>query len=92
MQMMTALTDIEFAYTGLSEKKWYFIVSDLNFRKKEKFHNEFCDTLRAMDMLGFTLHQKKNIFQVLSLIIHMGNIQFIQEDDCCKIDTNNERM
>ncbi|RLU16963.1 hypothetical protein DMN91_011032 [Ooceraea biroi] len=90
-QVMTALADIEFADTGLSKEKQYFIVSDLNPLKEQQFREGFRDTLRAMDMLDFTINQKKNIFQVLSLIIHMGNIQFIQEDDCCRIDTDSEQ-
>lgn len=90
-QMMTALTDIEFTDTGLSKDARYFMSSDLDSAKGQQFRDGFRDTVRAMDMLGFTKDQKKDIFQVLSLLIHMSNIRFTQEDDHCKIDTDDER-
>lgn len=89
--MMTALADIEFANTGLSKEEQYFIVSDFKCPKEQQLPEGLRGTLRAMDLLGFTVDQKRNIFQVLTLIIHMGNIRFIQEDDSCKIDTDSAR-
>lgn len=91
-QMMTALTDIEFADTGLSRDARYFMSSDLDSAKGQQLRDGFRDTLRAMDMLDFTKDQKKNIFQVLSLLIHMSNIRFTQEDDHCRIDTDDQRI
>lgn len=90
--MMTALTDIEFADTGLSGDVQYFMTNDLDPSKEQQLRDGFRDTLRAMDTLGFTKDQKKNIFQVLSLLIHMSNIRFTQEEDYCKIDTDDERI
>ncbi|XP_050453945.1 uncharacterized protein LOC126852803 [Cataglyphis hispanica] len=90
-QMMTALTDIEFADTGLSKDARYFMSSDLDSAKGQQLRDGFRDTLRAMDMLGFTKDQKKDIFQVLFLLIQMSNIRFTQEDDHCKIDIDDEQ-
>jgi len=89
--MMTAVANVKFADTKLSKDTRYFIVSDLDSLTVQKFHNDFCKTLKAMDMLGFTENQKKDIFLVLSLLIHMGDIRFVQEDDHCRIDIDNQR-
>lgn len=88
--MMTALGNEEFAETGLSKEMRYFMLSDLNPLEGQHFRDGFQDTSKAMDMLGFTEIQKKNIFLILSLLVHMSNIRFIQENDYCKIDTDNQ--
>lgn len=88
---MTAVASREFAKiadTKLSSDRRYFMLSDLEFLEAQELRDGFRDTLKAMDMLGFTENQKKDIFLVLSLLIHMGDIQFVQEDDRCRIDTN----
>ncbi|XP_029178825.1 myosin-1-like isoform X2 [Nylanderia fulva] len=90
-QMMTALTDLEFADTGLSGNTRYLMTSDLDPSKKQQLRDGLRDTLRAMDTLGFTQNQKKNIFQVLSLLIHMSDIRFTQEDDHCRINTDDQQ-
>lgn len=89
--MMASLTEIEFTDTRLSSDALYFMSSDLD-TSKGQLRDDFRDTLRAMDMLSFTKDQKKNVFQVLSLLIHMSNIRFTQEDDRCKIDTDDQRI
>lgn len=89
---MTALTDIEFADTGLSRDARYFMSSDLDPSRGQQLRDGFRDTMRAMDMLGFTEDRKKDIFQVLALLIHMSNIRFTQEDDHCRIDTDDQRI
>lgn len=43
-------------------------------------------------MLDFKPDQKKHIFQVLALLIHMGNIKFIKNNEICIIDFNNNSM
>ncbi|EFN66299.1 Myosin-1 [Camponotus floridanus] len=90
-QMMAALTDIEFADTRLSSDAVYFMSSDLDSSKGQQLRDDFQDTLKAMDMLCFTEDQKKDIFQILSLLIHMSNIQFTQEEDHCRIDTDDQQ-
>ncbi|KAL0127030.1 hypothetical protein PUN28_005397 [Cardiocondyla obscurior] len=92
-QMMAAIANVEFADTKLSKDQQYVILTpcDLDSSRVQEPHKDFCETLRTMDMLGFTEDQKKDIFLILSLLIHMGNIQFVQEDDHCEIDVNNQQ-
>lgn len=88
---MSAVGNVTFADFKLSMDTQYFMVSDLDSSKVREFCDDFRETTRAMDMLGFTVSQKKDVFFILSLLIHMGNIQFVQEDDRCKIDINDQR-
>ncbi|KYQ51040.1 Myosin-1 [Trachymyrmex zeteki] len=90
-QMMSAVGNVTFADFKLSMDTQYFMVSDLDSSKVREFCDDFRETTRAMDMLGFTVSQKKDVFFILSLLIHMGNIQFVQEDDRCKIDINDQQ-
>ncbi|KAL0491036.1 myosin I heavy chain [Acrasis kona] len=39
---------------------------------------EFKDTKRAMDVMGITQQEQKNIFQLLAGILWLGNIQFVE--------------
>lgn len=91
---MIAFADLKFErILGLIENRQCLMLSDVDPMKKQEtlFHEEFFVTLDRMNALGFTRDQQKDIFQVLCLIIHMGNIQFIQTNDQCKIDTDSER-
>ncbi|XP_018054697.1 PREDICTED: myosin-1-like [Atta colombica] len=90
-QMMSAVGNVTFADFKLSMDMRYFMMSDWDSLKVREFCDDFRETTRAMDMLGFTVSQKKDIFFILSLLIHMGNIQFMEEDDRCKIDTNDHQ-
>lgn len=89
--MMNAVASEEFAETQLSRDTRYSMLSDLDFLRVQEFRDGFHETVRAMDMLQFTESQKKDIFLMLSLLIHMGDIRFVQEDDHCRIDTDNQR-
>ncbi|XP_018394214.1 PREDICTED: myosin ID heavy chain-like [Cyphomyrmex costatus] len=90
-QMMSAIGNVSFADFKLSMDTRYFMVSDLDSPRVRELCDDFYETTRAMDVLGFTGSQKKDIFFILSLLIHMGNIQFVQEDDRCKIDMNDQQ-
>lgn len=90
-QMMSAVGNVTFADFKLSMDMRYFMMSDLDSLKVREFCDDFRETTRAMDMLGFTVSQKKDVFFILSLLIHMGNIQFVEEDDRCEIDTNDHQ-
>jgi len=89
--MMSAVGNVTFADFKLSMDMRYFMMSDWDSLKVREFCDDFRETIRAMDMLGFTVSQKKDVFFILSLLIHMGNIQFVEEDDRCRIDTNDHR-
>ncbi|XP_028049688.2 unconventional myosin-XIX [Monomorium pharaonis] len=90
-QMMTTIDHVEFADTGLSKNTRYSLLSDWNNLKTWEFCDGFRETKRAMDTLGLTKSQKRDIFLVLSMIIHMGNIRFVQDDDYCRIDTDDQQ-
>ncbi|KAL6260962.1 hypothetical protein P5V15_008490 [Pogonomyrmex californicus] len=87
-QMMSAIENIEFADLELSKDTRYFIINDLDDRKMQEYRDDFCDTVRVMDTLKLLECHKKMIFRVLAFLVHMGNIQFVQEDDYCRIDTD----
>lgn len=76
----------------LSDRRYFMLSEDSLDSLEVQELRDFRDTLKAMDMLGFTENQKKDIFLVLSLLIHMGDIQFVQEDDYCRIDISRLRM
>ncbi|XP_018378316.1 PREDICTED: myosin-1-like [Trachymyrmex cornetzi] len=93
-QMMSAVGNVIFADSKLSMDTRYFMMSDFpneDSPKVQEFCDDFRETTRAMDILGFTVSQKKDVFFILSLLIHMSNIQFVEEDDRCKIDTNDQQ-
>lgn len=90
--MMTAVASEEFVEAELSRDTRYSMLSDLDFLKVQEFRDDFQETVRMMDMLKFTESQKKDIFLMLSLLVHMGDIRFVQEDDHCRIDTDDQRM
>lgn len=89
--MMTAIASVEFAGTGLSRDTRYSMLNGWGSQRVRELCDGFRETQRAIDMLGFTKSQKKDIFLVLSLIVHMGDIQFVQNDDYCKIDIDDQR-
>lgn len=68
-----------------------FMVNDLDSSRMQEFLDGFSETLNAMKKLGFTNSQRKDIFFVLHLLIHMADIRFVQEDDYCRIDTDDQR-
>lgn len=37
---------------------------------------EYCDTRRAMDVVGISFEEQEAIFQVVAAILHLGNIEF----------------
>lgn len=83
-------TELETFY--LSKDTCYDILSTTDCNKKKYFQESFQDYLKSLDVLGFKSDQKKNIFQVLALLIHMGNIKFVKNGETCAIDLNNNSM
>ena len=50
-------------------------------------NRDFLAMHEAMGMLGISDHQKTDIFTVLAAILHLGNIQLIENDgESCDID------
>lgn len=94
-QLMAAVANVNFTDTELRQLprrgRRYFMANDFDPLRAEESLDGFHKTLRAMDLLGFTECQKKDIFHVLSLLIYMGDIRFVQEDDRCSIDIDDQQ-
>lgn len=90
--MIFGISEIELEDFYLSKDKDYDILNSIDYEKQKYFQNGFQDTLNALDILDFKPDQKKQIFQVLALLIHMGNIKFIKNSEICIIDFNNNSM
>lgn len=90
--MIFGISETELEDFYLSKDKDYDILSSIDYEKKKYFQNGFQNALNALDMLDFKPDQKKHIFQVLALLIHMGNIKFIKNNEICIIDFNNNSM
>ncbi|XP_076393265.1 LOW QUALITY PROTEIN: unconventional myosin-XIX [Megachile rotundata] len=90
-QMMFGMSSTELESYNLSTDECYDILSTVDCNKIKYFQNSFQDTSKALDILGFTSDQKRNIFQVLALLLHMGNIKFIQSGETCTIDINDKK-
>ncbi|XP_050469380.1 unconventional myosin-XIX-like isoform X3 [Bombus huntii] len=90
-QMIFGMSPTELEIFNLSKDKYYDILNVIDCNKKKYFQESFQDTLNALDILDFKSDQKKNIFQVLALLIHMGNIKFREDGEICAIDFNNNK-
>ncbi|XP_039302483.1 myosin-K heavy chain isoform X2 [Solenopsis invicta] len=92
-QMITTIGGIELANTGLSREVQSMLRTRGwdSIRMRQEFRGGFYATQQAMDTLGFTNNQKNDVFLVLSLLVHMADIQFVQNDDYCTIDIVDEQ-
>ncbi|XP_033357063.1 unconventional myosin-XIX-like isoform X3 [Bombus vosnesenskii] len=90
-QMIFGMSPTELEIFNLSKDKYYDILNVIDCNKKKYFQESFQDTLNALDILDFKSDQKKNIFQVLALLIHMGNIKFREDGEICAIDFSNNK-
>ncbi|RZF44012.1 hypothetical protein LSTR_LSTR007284 [Laodelphax striatellus] len=50
--------------------------------------NEFKETLKAMNVMGLTKPEQTSIFQVVSAVLHIGNITFIEKGNYACIQDN----
>ncbi|XP_017876342.1 unconventional myosin-XIX-like [Ceratina calcarata] len=90
-QIIFGMSDAELEALNLSKEEYYDILNVIDYNKRKYFQKGFQDTLRALDVLGFKPDQKKQIFQVFALLIHMGNIKFIEKGENCTVDLNNNK-
>lgn len=91
-QIIFGMSHTELETLNLSKDKHYDVLSIMDYNKEKYFQQSFKDTLKALDILDFRPDQKEHIFQVLALLIHMGNIKFIKSGETCTIDLNNNGM
>lgn len=90
--MMFGMSDAELKAFNLSKYENYNLLSTVDHNNRKYFQEGFQGTLKALEVLGFEVDQKKNIFQVLALLIHMGNIRFIQTGEAYTIDLADQSM
>lgn len=90
-QMIFGMSYAELEALNLSKEEYYDILNVVDCNKRKYFHEGFQDTLRALDVLGFKPDQKKHVFQVFALLIHMGNIKFIENGENCTVDLSNNK-
>ena len=76
-----------------SERKRYHItdvISDFNYLNQTDTDVEdsraFSETIRVMENLGFDDPAIANVLELLSAILHLGNIQFHDQDDEAHLD------
>ncbi|XP_076635127.1 unconventional myosin-XIX isoform X1 [Colletes latitarsis] len=89
-QMIFGMSNAELDTFNLSEYENYDILSAIDYSKRKYFQECFQDTLKALEVLGFKKEKKEHLFQVLALLIHMGNIRFVENGETCTIDLINE--
>ncbi|XP_076671095.1 unconventional myosin-XIX isoform X2 [Andrena cerasifolii] len=85
-QMMFGMSDAELAAFKLTKCEDYDLLNTVDYNKRKYFQEGFQDTLKALEVLGFDVDQRKQIFQVLALLVHMGNIRFKEDGEACTID------
>ncbi|KAG7207440.1 hypothetical protein KM043_009083 [Ampulex compressa] len=90
-QLIYGLSDMDLKDLMLCRNKDYGVLSMVNRFKKQYYLENFSETSSIMQALGFQARERKDIYLVLALLIHMGDIQFIQEDENCRIDLSTER-
>lgn len=66
-QIMAGLSSRELDALGLSSSSSYSLLGDNHSFQKEKYQQDFKDTMRAIETLGFSQRCKDEIFQVLFL-------------------------
>ena len=90
-QLIVGFTDRELDRFLLSrDSRGYLIIGDyrsLNPTETQYFRKGFQDTLEALKALDFTDNIIVEIFEILALILHLGNIRFKQKPgEGCTID------
>ncbi|CAL7940478.1 unnamed protein product [Xylocopa violacea] len=90
-QMIFGMSHTELEGFNLSKDEYYDILNVVDYNKRKYFQEGFQDTLKALDILEIKADQKTHIFQILALLIHMGNIKFVKNGEACAIDLNNNK-
>ncbi|XP_068593676.1 unconventional myosin-IXb isoform X2 [Cebidichthys violaceus] len=64
----------------------YLKQEDLHLDDEEKLRHEYKRLHQAMEMVGFLASTKKQIFFILSAILHLGNVTYTQSEDTEVLD------
>ncbi|XP_015115664.1 unconventional myosin-XIX [Diachasma alloeum] len=90
-QIMSGLSPEELSALGLSRRDNYVILGESHPPQPLKYHEAFASTAQAMETLGFTQTLKAEIFQILALLLHLGNIKFREASpENCALDTTDD--
>ncbi|CAK9799279.1 Unconventional myosin-XIX [Anthophora quadrimaculata] len=90
-QMIFGLANAQLETFYLSKDDCYDILSVVDYTKGTYYQEGFRDTLQALDISGFEPDQQNQIFHVLALLIHMGNIKFVKNGETCAIDLSSNK-
>ncbi|CAK9828447.1 Unconventional myosin-XIX [Anthophora retusa] len=90
-QMIFGLANAQLETFYLSKDDCYDILSVVDYTKGTYYQESFQDTLKALDISGFEPDQQNQIFHVLALLIHMGNIKFVKNGETCAIDLSSNK-
>ena len=63
-----------------------------HYIQKDQLRQDFQETLKAFDAIGFSEDEKNEIFKIVALLIHLGNINFKQSngDGFSEVDAEDE--
>lgn len=91
MQLLAGLSETELNNFNLSKHENYDLINFGVKSAKNDYSSNFEDTIEAMSDLGFSLQERNNIFQVISVLLHLGNIKFKQNYlGGCTVNTDDE--
>lgn len=90
--MMFGTSAAELDAFNLTKCEDYDLLNTVDYNKKKYFQEGFQDTLKALEVLSFDVDQRKQIFQVLALLVHMGDIRFKEDGEACTIDLIDQSM
>ena len=91
-QMLFGMSDAELEAFNLTKCEDYDLLNTVDCNKRNCFQEGFQDTLKALKVLGFDVDQRKQIFKVLALLVHMGDIRFKEDGEACTIDLIDQSM
>uniref|UniRef100_A0A8C7J7L5 Myosin IXb n=1 Tax=Oncorhynchus kisutch TaxID=8019 RepID=A0A8C7J7L5_ONCKI len=68
-------------FSLLHPEDYAYLQQDFNLEDAEDLRREFKRLHQAMEMVGFLVPTKKQIFSVLSAILYLGNVTYSQSED-----------
>ncbi|XP_063975416.1 unconventional myosin-XIX-like [Diachasmimorpha longicaudata] len=87
-QLMAGLSPDQLSTLGLSGSDDYVILGKSHQLESLNYRKAFASTAQAMDTLGFTETLRTEIFQILALLLHLGNIKFLERSsETCALDS-----
>jgi len=63
---------------GSPQDYWYLCQSNTYNNEDMDDAHEFQDTMKAMDVVGISPEQKREILRIVAGILHLGNVEFVE--------------